>query len=329
MNAKLCVAFGSLENPSAWASEIPDNWTPVIGMRTQFNMHVEQENGDTDDYEIVGQVVYTESDEEDGSTLAFIYGGEKEPEIVIQLLLEANGWVRLDDSEAHEIIQIVQIAPPSATMHDVLILVGDMETKDENGKLVFDVWTRLFEPEDPLLPMFGQRLFIDVVNSVDDEEAERILDDQGNVEIADLDAPASLDKGIPGLVIYCAIVSPGVAQMAFWVKSLGDIDGYTMMASGWEKIDQEDIDDNGDFRLEERLDLALRTRLDLKADKEGFPYLDDFSIDNAEEIPESSYDILPPMIVEYCKFAKELKPVENIDGLIAGWEDKGENNDER
>lgn len=328
MNAKLCVAFGSLENPSAWASEIPDDWTPVIGMRTQFNMHVEQENGERDDYEIIGQVVYTEA-EEDGSTLAFIYGGEKEPEVVIQLLLEANGWVRLEDSEAHEIIQIVQIAPPSATMHDVLVLVGDMETKDEDGNLVFDVWTRLFEPEDPLLPMFGQRLFIDMVNSVADEEAERILDAKGNVDVADLNATPTLETGVPGLVIYCAIVSPGIAQMAFWVKSLGDIDGYTMLANGWEKLEEDDIDNNGDFRLMERLDLALRTRLDLKADEEGYPYLDDFSIDNAEEIPESSYDILPPMIVEYCKFAKELKTVENVDGLIAGWEEKEKPEDEQ
>lgn len=323
MNSKLCVAFGDLEHPSAWVSEVPEEMVPLLGMRTQLRMHVENAEGEDDDYEIVGQVVYMEDDEEDGSTLAFIYGGEEEPEEIIQLILETNGWVRLDDEEAFGIMEIVQVAPPTAALHDVLLIAGDLNKLDENGEPVFEVWNRIFEPEDPILPMFGQRVRIDILNSIKDETVEEdVLGEPGEpYEVVDLDAPGTLEDGVPGLVIHSARSEPGIAQMAFWVKSLDSFDRLSMIASDWEKIDISDIDDDGSFKLLTRIDLALRTHLELRYDEEGFPYLYDFFIDKAEEVPEEDYEILPNMLIDHCKFAKEMAGVENVENMIAGWDD--------
>lgn len=337
MSATLCVAFGTLESCSVWATTISADVDIYLGMRTQFNFSDEPD--DEDPLEVVGQVVHTDV-QEDGSAISFLFAGEELPDRELQAQLDEH-WMKLDEDNAHDVMLIVATAPPTAFNHDVLILVGDLDERDEDGKPTAQVWSCEFIPDDPLLPMFAQRLMIDVLGAAPDEDDEPEAEaeapegsDEGDAaagdyypdlreadpELNDMSRwPAPTDDGVvPAVTVYCAIVAPGVGEIAFWTPTLGSVTGFDMMAAGWELLSHDDFDME-EFRATQRLEVARRTVLDIRVDEDSDElYLYDFEIEDAASIPEDFYSFLPSALADHCRFAVAIG---DVDDVISGWRD--------
>lgn len=323
MALTLCVAFGTVDEPAVWAAIIDDDWEPAVGMRAEF--HVKANADDVDDlFEIVAQVMYI-SEVEDGSAVVYLFGGEDLPDESMTDRLEANSWTQLESDEAHSVMEVVSAAPPTAAAHDVLLVVGDPFSQPDGSPVAFQAWNRMIAPEDPLLPMFGQRLVVDLLDSVSDDALEPDLRDDGDsvpfrvVIPVDPWTPGNASDGVNTVVVYCAVVDAGVAQVVFWAPSLEAIDGFDLLAAGWEMLTEEDFDPL-DFKLAERIELALKTELQIELDEDGEPYLTDFQIRDAAEVSPDLYDLLPPGLAEQCRFAAEMT---EADDVLARWRDEG------
>jgi hypothetical protein len=302
----------------------------MLGQRTQFDFHASFPDGRSDVTELVTQVVYVE-EEEDGTEVSYLFGGEEIPDSDLQARFEAAFWTRMSDDEARDVLEIVAVTPPVAAIHDVLLLVGDPTARDEDGNLVpVEAWNFYLNPDDPRLPMFGQRLQFDLLNWIpdeDDEEDEDLDDLDEDVDSEENDpvipqdidvwVPSSAAEGATALVVYCSIVDVGEAQVSFWVSSLGDIDGFDLMAAGWEKLGPDTFDPV-EFRAAERIDLALRTHLEIRMDPYGEVYLTDFEIQDAVNVSEDQYALLPPSMIEACRAARELL---DVDDIVRDWGD--------
>lgn len=332
MSSTVCVAFGSVSDPAVWAADMPQAWTPMLGMRTQFQVQMsdaDEEDGEM--AEIISQVVFCDV-QEDGSPITFIFGGNEVPDEDIMSRFEDNSWVRLPENAAREILQIIETAPPVASTHDIVLIVGDPSKIDENGNVEYEIWNRILAPNDPLLPMFGQQLLLDVVDSMPDSEVDVELPTEQPGEDkqtfrdrvrffqgVNMNTVGSAIGGLPVSVIYCAQVEPGVAQIAFWAKDLGSIDGYDLLAADWALMGEGDDFDVDEFRVTDRILLAEKTFLDIRVDDSGEPFLSDFEIRDAAKVAEDQYSLLPPALAEHCRFAKEL---EQTDDIVRQWSDE-------
>lgn len=361
MTSTLCVAFGSIEVPAVWATRMANEWVPEPGRRVQFQFRQDEDadragskrfraNLDTgnehdEDHDmtdaIVGHVTYADV-QEDGEGIAFVYAGVPHPPVELQEILQANSWLRLSDEDARGVLDVIEHANPVAAVQDLMLVIGDPQM-DADGVAPMETWSRIVQPYDPTLPLFGQRLILnaiagDEVYDEDDESNEYEDDaaadaaaeaaqaaaaarvDQRQDEV-DLWAPGSRSEGLPALVIYCTATEPGAAQVAFWVASLSDLDGFDLLAAGWEKFDPEVLNENGDFQLATRVRLALRTKLDIREDADGDSYVNDFEIVDAGSVPESSYPLLPAGLADHCRFAAELG---DSDDIIGRWMNTGQ-----
>lgn len=328
MDVTLCVAFGSRERAVVWAGSYQTEFAPTPGQSTEIHLHSQPDARDEDPESIFAEVVHAET-EDDGTTIVFLYAGEQLPDDHICMLLEASQWVPMNAVQARDVMEIVDAAPPMAHTHDVLLVVGDLEAKDEDGNPTFESWNRAIIPDDPVIPMFGERLYVDVLDALpsDDEEDESDDEDEdlsdsptlvGLQMIANEDDTGSAATGLPAVVFYAAKVDPGEAQVGFWVSSLGDVSGFDLVAAGWQKM-TPDIFDPIEFRLGERVDLARRTRIDSDVDDDGQLFLKDFELRDAARVEESQYELLPSALVNHCKAAKEML---GIDDIVSGWLDE-------
>lgn len=316
----LCVAYGSVENPEVWVGSYSadEERLPFLGMRTHVQLAPPEDDEEEyfGDSTVVAEVTF--ADFEDEEPVAYLYGGEELPGEELREKFEAALWMRLSTQDARYVLELVELAPPAAAIHEVLIVVGDVDVLDEAGNPAFQAWGSTLIPGDPTIPMFGDRIRMDIFTRASDDENEDDFDDEAlednelEIEVIDLNEPASLERGFPALVVYSAKVEVGVAQLAVWVPSLGEVSGFDMIAAGWELMAPEELD----FRLDERIKLAQRTRLDIGIDDEGDAILTDYEILDAAEVREDQYELLPPVLVEHCQTAREMS---NLDSIVAKW----------
>lgn len=323
MAVTLCVAFGTPEEPAAWAAVMDDEWEPTIGMRAEFHVKASAED-EEDLFEIVAQVVYIGS-ADDGSAITYLFGGEDLPDEDMTDRLELNSWTRLPDEDARNVMDVVSAAAPTAAAHDILLVVGDPFARSDGAEVAYQAWNRIIAPEDPLLPMFGQRLVVDLLDSAsDDAFGTDVVEEDPKTPFkvlipVDPWTPGTAASGVNTIVVYSAIVDAGVAQVVFWAPSLASIDGFDLMAAGWEMLDEEDFDPV-EFRLTERVELAAKTELRIALDEDDEPCLIDFQIQDAAEVSPDCYDLLPPGLAEHCRFAAEMV---SADDIVAQWREEG------
>lgn len=331
MNVTLCVVFGSKHRAVVWAGTYETDNPPSPGQSTEIHLHAQRDMRDEYPESILTEVVHSEISDE-GTALLFLYAGEELPDAHVTDLLEASQWIPMSEDQAQDIMDVVDSAPPMAYTHDVLLVVGSSEEKDETGSPVLEAWNRSIAADDPLIPMFGERLFVDVLDAFveedieDMDEEDDVLDESESESsegglILSLEMEANENNvgsgqgGLPAVVVYAAKVDPGEAQVAFWVSSLGDITGFDLVAAGWEKMTPETFDSR-DFRLSERVDLARRTRIYTDLDEDGEYMLADYELENAGGVLESQYELLPSALVEHCVAAKEML---RLDDIVSGW----------
>lgn len=282
MVAWMCLAFGTLEQPVVWAAEVEDCELEV-GARTDLGLMTVGPDGDPEVTRIVSQVIMAET-REDGVEVGYLFAGEEAPDEITEQRLSDGDWTRLEDEDALRVMELVMSAPPTASMHDLLLVIGEEDPQ---------VWALTLEPEDPLLPMFGQRITLDALGAEVDETT------------------------MPALVIYSALVEAGVGEAVFWVDELtATVDGFDLLAAGWELLDEDEFDAS-EFRLGDRIRVARAVELTLEVDEDGDTYLTDFAVHDAESIPADCYELLPEALAEYCQFAAEV--ASNSDAMLEEW----------
>jgi hypothetical protein len=336
----VCLLFGTAEANVGWTTAQELSSAPTIGMLTNIKVELRGEDGaETDGLNIPAVIAWIE--EADDGDLVYLYGGPALPDEEDLAILDAGDWERLEADTASRAIEVIDGAPPAAAFHNVILVIGDPSDLDEEGKPHFDVWNRPLIPDDPFLPVYGERLPIDLFDCTDyeyegpddadedgDDDFDEDVDDEDELNLElDLDEEPPVfpdpweggnpSDGYPALVIYTALTGLGEASIAFWIPRLDGADGFDLTAAGWEKLNEETFD-FGVFRASERIDLAMRTHLVTLQDEEGFWYLSEAVIDDAESVSEDQYELLPPAIADQCRFASELTSLENI---VETWRD--------
>lgn len=335
MDVTLCLVFGSRERAVVWAGSYETDEPPMEGQSTEIHLHTQPDMGDPEPDSIVAEVVHTEISEE-GQGVVFLFAGEQLPDDHIISLLTALHWVPMSDNQAQDVMEIVEAAPPMARVHDVLLVVGDLDLVDADGNPEVEAWNRTISADDPVIPMFGERMYVDVLDALpfldedeifteEDEESELAEDDLDYSEEAlnlvpeaDENNVGSAATGLPAVVFYAAKVDPGEAQVGFWVSSLGDITGFDLVAAGWEKMTPDTFNPT-EFRLAERVDLSRRTHIDTDFDDEGQIILNDYEVENASLVSESQYELMPSALVNHCRAAKEML---GLDDIVSSWIDE-------
>jgi hypothetical protein len=323
MNLTLCICFGTSENPLGVSLTIRRHDDDILrlGSITKFNL-----TDDEGPEPVLAEVMYNGLDD-DGDPISFLYAGPELPDAETLAMFDDAEWNRMSDEEAQDILDnIIAHAAPNASLHEAILFAGDPSGGDPAHPM--QAWRRVFSPDDPLIPMFGQRIVMDPLDAVGDDDEED-LDDEEELtpdEEAQLDYELEVDPTrvgtlyhdenlLPVAIIYAAKVAPGEAQVAMWTKSLQPVSGFDLVAAGWEMLDLTS-EELIEFNVTERIRLALSTHIDVAYDEEDVPYLVDFDIDNAENITDKQIEFLPAILREQVFAAREL---DHIDDFIDSW----------
>lgn len=313
----LVVGFGSAKKAAAWAISMSlDQGAISLGMRVQFAVNLFLEGKPVIAF-IIGQVCAI-GELEDGSPVFYCYGGEEFLNPAIAEKLEDNSWSELDGEKSRQAIKIMEAAAPAAATRTIFLLVGDPDILDEEGLPVFEIWQKTLNPDNPVLPAFGQRLQLQVIP--DEEtvtEDPAVLSDPdffGNIELPVSRSEA--DRTLSVMVFYSGLFQAGIGAVGMWAPTMGTIDGFDMLEAGWKMPDTKVLNLKG-FRIGERIDLARRTHLLLSSpESDGLSVVEDYFLHDAETVPENQYDLLPTSLVEHVKASKELA---NSDDIFDQW----------
>lgn len=323
MKALISILFGTREGKVGWVSEEEIASLPAIGMPVSLDLGPEG----TDPLE--GQVYRAWKDEDGEPWGMVIYGGTSIPDLEFQESIESAGWERLT-AEALKILgDAIDETPVLAATHEVVLIVGD--PADIDGLKTFQ---RILNPYDPALPLFSQRLRLEIAKDLDEveyEEAEReddgLTDEEWHVlrerdtkeineELADISLVDGVHKGVPSVTIYSAIVRNGVGRIAFWTPSLGKLEPGNLVANGWDQLRVPQQFDPEEFRLLERVELAKQTAVTLEITEYGTTRIKDWTMEEPLLVTEDQYPLLPGMLIEHVRAAGEFT---RIDSYMEEW----------
>lgn len=293
----LCLVFGEDGDAACWASLYETEEYPEPGSVLRLQLSTEDS--------VFSQVMLTLEGDNDG-VLVLLYGGPEQPDDEVTAAL-SHGWNQMPDEVAHTLLHMCETAPMTAQTHDAVLVCGDPATGE------VEVWERMMEPIDPLVPLFGQRLVLDALDVLPDERA-RTADE---LPEPDPTSSATLTDGIPVVVVSGMLMAPGFAEVVFWTRDLGEVSGADLTACDWSQVSVPDDFDPDEMQLSERVALALRTRFGwAPADEEDVVVLDEYTLEGAEDVEERLYALLPDELVEYCRMRRDLA---NISDIVAGW----------
>jgi len=299
----LAVVFGQPGDVVGWATqeEVPE--TPPLGMRASFRL---VEEGVERPEDSRGEIIYAQvmfaGEGDDGRHLAFLYGGPETPSDIFVSMMESAKWTELDAPSAEDILTVCTLAPPLAAVQEVLLVAGD---PDDHSSL--QAWSRTAVPSDPVLPAFGQRLLMDAVEGLTDEELENAPE-----ESLDPTIPGSIKTGVSVVTIYSSITEPGFGEVTLWTKDLGDVDGFALSSADWSQISIPDDFDPDAARLARRVELAMRTNIATEIDAYGVEHVTDAILEKAEEVAPEDYELLPSVLAFHCQAQREMLNLENL-----------------
>ncbi len=323
MRALVSILFGVRNNKVGWVSESEINLLPNVGMVIPIRF------GEEDDHPLEGQVYRAWEDEDGDPGGMVIYAGETIPDELFQESMETSGWERLTDEALKVLSDIIDETPVLAAIHEVVLIVGDPAREDR--LLAFQ---RSLTPYDPALPLFSQRLRLDLAQDVDkdeyddaEEEGEELTEEEWRVfqenetrgingELADNSLIDGLIRGIPAITIYSALVRSGLGRVAFWTSSLGNLTAEHLVENDWEELRIPQQLDPRDFRLSERVNLAKQSIVSFEITDFGTARIRDWTMESPLLVGEDQYSLLPQMLVEHVKAASEFT---HMDDYLAEW----------
>jgi hypothetical protein len=324
VNTIISVVFGNRHEAAGWITEQDVEGLPAVGTPVSINVGAPDSPLSAE-----GQVFRSWSGIDGDPGGIFIFGGQSVPDAAFQYGMDNASWDRISDEALRVLVETATQTPALAAVHEVTLVIGD-PCKPET----IQAFQRLLQPYDPVLPLFSQRLRVEAFEdkewqdlhrqALQDGEAE---DEEWLIEVQAIEnellgratIPAAR-LGLPGLVIYSSLISNGVARVCFWAPGLGDVDGADLIANSWDPIRVPQQFDPVDFRLERRVQLALRSQVDFVDTEFGTSTVNEWSIDEPLFVDEEDYALLPPLLVEHCKAQKDLS---DIDLFLSEWRDQG------
>jgi hypothetical protein len=142
----------------------------------------------------------------------------------------------------------------------------------------------------------------------------------------DLDIEGNPEDGYPVIAFYTAKVDYGVASIGVWAKNIEPYTEFDMIADGWELLGPE-LFNPLEFRLKERIDIAMQTLLTLSVDEDENRFVHEYALTKPEDITEAQFDLIPPALQDFVVGVKEIShEIDNIDNLMSEWISEDENN---
>lgn len=305
----ISVVFGEpLRHGVGWITEREAEHVPPVGAPITLVTGEDEEL-------IVCHVVRAWDADEDSPGGIFIYAGPDLPSAEFSASMEEDDWEPLAPETVTELLDVIAHSPAVANVHHLILCIGDPDTiATDPGRM----WAWSVEPEDPTLPLFGQRARVFPTSEAPDEDADEAASEvDANY---DMMGRASADNGVTAglatVTVFAAIAEPGEADIVLWTPTLGDIDLLDLVASGWSPVTEEYGFDPVEFRLADRIRLAMATRLTLTEGPHGDPEIVDWDVQDAVSVDPNDYELLPPLLAGNCSAARDLV---NIDDIVAGW----------
>jgi hypothetical protein len=360
ISVQLYLAFGYGEQAEVWGSSVELERLFRLGEKTQIVLR--DSSGDDSEQVVtidceVGHIDYTDS----GEPYVFIYHEDLINDLYSELL-EAANWERMSEEDEDSILDVLDYAPPVAALHDLILVVGDYEIVDKEGyPSGVKVWHRVIEPDDPSVPVFGEKFYSHVILANGDnwedeafeEDAEdpepteeqlqqiaELLNAPEMLELKDREEPTELEPeiemlmvsetidlesggtpedGYPVLTFYTAKVGYGEANIGVWCRSVEPYTELDMIADGWQLLPKESLNLE-DFRLKERVELALNTFVTMVEDETGTRFIERYEIVDPSLVTEEQFALIPPALQEMSSGIQELdKDFENIDSYLNDW----------
>lgn len=280
MKSVISMVFGTLGQRVGWVAEEDMPALPVAGMAVAIRAAGHPGVA-------YGQVYRFWPGGDDAPSGVLIYGGPDVPDDAFQLGLEEAGWQRLSDEAMESLSQAIDDTPTLAAVHEAYIVAGDPRSPD------VAVLRRRLVPPDPSLPLFGQRLRL------------------GGPE----DAPEA-DSQIGAVCVYSGLIEPGVARVFLWMPDLGPLEPEVMVANEWQILGIPEDFDPEEFRLADRVRLALATSITFQTTRTGTQQVQDWSVSESEPVTEADYELLPLLLAENQRAAGELA---DLDRIVARW----------
>lgn len=221
---------------------------PLLGGYSEEDAEYYDDHGDY----IYAEVVHAEQNE--GSMPRIIlYGGDAIPDDYTLSLLEKVGWQSLGNDASQTIMRIVVESPDMAAFHSALLVAGEPDAND------FQIWERTYRPIVKIVPSFGRRLIYDPVDSVTEYFPFQVREDGMFYDMdVDLNIKGSLTRGLHSLVVFSEHTQPGVAEIVYWTKDLGEITGFDLMSEGWNQLKVPEDFDPSILDIRERINLASK-----------------------------------------------------------------------
>lgn len=348
----LCVSFGYGEEAEVWAANISIERPLYLGEAANISLLSE----DGESLTIESEIIHV-GETNEGNLYAIATSEEPIEDENFREALLFSDWTKLHGDDSLEVHLIVENAPPVAALHDLLLVVGDYNSVDEAGyPNKIQVWHRLIEPSDVVLPLFGERFLSHVVLSNNEIESDveelTLAEGESLVELfsetgeeyagaddglgynedeedepviymedqeVDIYQEGSPELGYPVLAFYTAKTGYGVASIGVWCPDIAPYTEFDLIADGWEQLGEE-LFNAMEFRLKERIDLALQTKLVLYSDEDGVRFVGEYALEKPELVEESHFELLPLSLQDFAASVTEInKELDNIDDVIGGW----------
>lgn len=365
MNTYLCVVFGYGDDAEVWAANIITDRYLNLGEAAKINLS--SENGEqldvdgevvhvglTDEgnnYAIAVSESAVEDDEfrEALSNSEWTLLGEEESEDVFEivdtappvaalhdLLLVVGDYKAVDEfgypngiTVWHRVIEPNDVSVPlfgEKFYSHVILSNSELEPEIEEFELeeglsLEEVFNEIDKLEDA--PYDGKEASVSSLIESDEDSNNPIIYLEAEV---DLDMEGNPEDGYPVLAFYTAKVDYGVASIGVWSKSIEPYTEFDMIADGWELLGPE-LFNPLEFRLQERIDIAMQTLLTLSVDEEENRFVHEYALTKPEDIVEGQFDLIPPTLQDFVTGVKEIShEIDNIDSLMGEWIVEDENN---
>lgn len=287
-------------------------------------------SNDRGDY-IYAEVVHSEEGIGQKMPRVILYGGDSIPDDYTLSLLEKIGWQSLANDDAQSIMKLVMESPDMAACHAALLVVGEVDSTN------FQIWENTYEPIVKIIPSFGRRIVYDPVDSMVENLTFQVREDGMFYDMdIDLNEKGSLAKGVNALVIFSEHTQPGIADILYWVKDLGEITGFDLMSEGWNQLKIPEDFDPSILDIRERIQLAskvntvsvrqstedyeLNSELRDILDKQGGFEPDTivvrseiYEIEDGYKVSPTLYNLLPYTLVLKCRVGRVARGL-SLDG---------------
>lgn len=293
--------------------------------------------GENDEFDTYGLGWPDEDDDDDDGFIhahqiasVLVYGGLDVPTPEQEELLYETGWIPVDSELTGTLAGLISEIPPIAVVHESVLAVGD---PDNHNSITMYATTGM--PDDPSVPLFGERARLPLTDGPLDDDYDDFSDDMTDEEYRDAwiaredklmeaidreiatETPRNIrTEGFPVITLGSWMVEPGLARVLYWTPTLGDVTPQDLLDAQWEIQTIPDAVDPTASDFATMVRLAKRTRLRFEPSIMTYLRPRDWTITNADTLTDTELTYLPSELVDHVLTGREM---ESLDTIIDSW----------